>query len=322
MTILRTLTAPPQAGERGLAGRFAVTALFGGAIAIAFAPIFVRLSELEPTATAFYRLLLALPALWLWHGVVDRRPGSRAAGPRRPGDYLGLAVCGLFFAGDLAVWHWSINYTTVANATLLANFAPVFVALAGWLLFGERFTRTFLVGMATALTGACVLMGRSMTLSLDHLLGDALGLLTAVFYGGYIVSVGRLRARFSTAAIMAWSGLVTCAALLPLVLIAGEGLIAPTLAGWAVLLGLALISHTGGQSLIAYALAHLPAAFSSVSLLLQPAVAALLAWLLLGEALGPVQGSGAVLILIGIWLARRGSRRPAPAVIPGPATVP
>jgi drug/metabolite transporter (DMT)-like permease len=129
-----------------------------------------------------------------------------------------------------------------------------------------------------------------------------------VFYAGYIVAVGRLRARFSTATIMAWSGLVTCAALLPVALLSGESLIATTVYGWMVLLGMALVSPAGGQSLIAYALAHLPAPFSSVSLLLQPAVAALLAWIILGEALGPWQALGALVILVGIYLARRGSR--------------
>ena len=287
--------------------RFALAALLCGAVGIAFAPIFVRLSELGPSATAFHRLALALPALWLWHHMEDRsaRPAAR---PASRADYLGLVVAGLFFAGDLAFWHWSVRLTTVANATLLANFAPVFVTLAAFALFGERFSRTFLVGMALALVGACVLMGRSLTLSLTHMFGDALGIVTAMFYAGYIVAVGRLRARFSTATIMAWSGLVTCAALLPVALLSGESLIATTAYGWAVLLGLALISHAGGQSLIAYALAHLPAALSSVSLLLQPAVAALLAWIILDEALGPWQALGALIILVGIYLARRGSR--------------
>ncbi len=291
------------------AGRLALPLLLCGAVAIAFAPIFVRLSELGPTATAFHRLFLALPVLWLWNAADQAR--DRAPRPLGRADVLGLVIVGLFFAGDLAFWHWSIRYTTVANATLLANFAPVFVALAGWAMFGERFSRTFLIGMATALAGACVLMGRSVTLSPTNLLGDALGLVTAMFYAGYIVCVGRLRARLSTATIMAGSGLVTCAALLPVAVVSGESLVAESLYGWLVLLGLALVSHCGGQGLIAYALAHLPAAFSSVSLLLQPAVAAGLAWLLLGEALGPYQGLGAVLVLTGIYLARRGSRHEA-----------
>ncbi len=297
---------PKRALENSRKARIALVILLAGALGIAFAPIFVRLSELGPTATAFHRLLLALPALWLWQTLESR--GARR--PRRPAgrlDYLGLIAVGLFFAGDLAFWHWSISFTSVANATLLANFAPVFVTFYGFALFGQRFSRTFLIGMSLALAGACILMGQSLSLGPSQLLGDAFGVVTAMFYAAYIVAVSRLRARFSTATIMAWSGLVTCAALLPVALISGESLIATTLFGWLMLIGLALISHAGGQSMIAYALAHLPAAFGSVSLLLQPAAAAVLAWLILGEALGPWQALGAAVILCGIYLARRGT---------------
>jgi drug/metabolite transporter (DMT)-like permease len=77
--------------------------------------------------------------------------------------------------------------------------------------------------------------------------------------------------------------------------------------GWWMLVGLALISHAAGQGLIAYALAHLPAAFSSVSLLSQPVMAALLAWVLLSEGLMPLQILGGLIVLAGIYLARRGS---------------
>jgi drug/metabolite transporter (DMT)-like permease len=289
--------------------RLAIAALLLGAAAIAFAPIFVRLSELGPTATAFWRLAFSLPALWLWYAVQHRRRSSteHPAAPIAPADRLGFILAGLFFAGDLALWHWSLRLTSVANATLLPNFAPVFVTLAGFLLFGERFSKLFLAGMAIAISGAVVLMGESLDLGPRHLLGDGLALATALFYAGYIVCVGRLRARHGTARIMAWSGLATCAALLPVALASGESLIAETARGWGVLIALGLFSHALGQSLIAYALAHLPAAFSSVGLLLQPALAALLAWLLLAEPISPWQAAGAVVILAGIVLARRGT---------------
>jgi len=306
-------SGPERAAEDGRKARIALVILLAGALGIAFSPIFVRLSELGPTATAFHRIFLALPALWLWQYMESRGPRR----PRQPAgwpDYLGLIAAGVFFAGDLAFWHWSIRFTSVANATLLANFAPVFVTLYGFALFGQRFSRTFLIGMSLALAGACILMGQSLNLGAGHLLGDAFGVVTAMFYAAYIVAVGRLRERFSTATIMAWSGLVTGAILLPVALISGESLIATTLFGWTMLIGLALISHAGGQSMIAYALAHLPAAFGSVSLLLQPAAAAVLAWLILGEALGQWQAVGAVVILAGIYLARRGSQSIRPVL--------
>lgn len=296
------------------AWRTAFTALIAGAVAIAFAPIFVRLSDLGPTATAFWRVALAAPVLLVWMSAVGTAGPRRNRRPSSLRDYARLSLVGLFFAGDLLFWHWSIRFTTVANSTLLANFAPIFVTLLCWVLFGERFSRTFLAALALAITGAVVLMGNSLSISPEHLFGDFLGIVTAMFYGAYIVAVGRLRNDFSTATIMAWSSVVTAIALLPAALIGGESLFDATLAGWAVLLALAWISHAGGQSLIAYALAHLPAAFSSLSLLVQPVAAAVLAWLILAEPIGPWQAAGGAIVLVGIAIARRGSMdRPAPS---------
>ena len=218
------------------------------------------------------------------------------------------SAAGLFFAFDLAVWHLSITITSVANATLLANFAPIFVTLGAWLWFGQRFHLTFILGMATALAGATILIGISFRLSLQHLLGDALGLVTAVFYAGYILAVKELRDDFSSATVLLWSGAVSSITLLPIALLSGEGLVAFTARGWAVLISLALLSQVAGQGLITYALAHLPAAFSSVGLLLQPAVAAALAWIILDEPVGLWQSLGGAVVLSGIVLARRGSR--------------
>lgn len=287
--------------------RWALVALLAGAVAIAFSPIWVRLSEVGPTVTAFWRVALALPLLWLWLAAQERRAPAPA---RRPGarERWMLGLAGLCFAGDLAFWHWSIRLTSVANSTLLANLAPLFVTPAAYFVFGERFRPAFLLGLALAIAGAALLMGGSLTLSPEHLAGDALGIVTAAWYAGYILAVNRLRGAFSTARIMVWSGAVSAGLLLPVAAVSGESMLPATAAGWAVLLVLAWFSHSGGQSLIAYALAHLPASFSSVALLVQPATAALLAWLLLSEPLGALQAAGGVIVLLGVAIARRASR--------------
>jgi len=287
--------------------RIALPLMVAGAVAISFAPIFVRLSAVGPIATAFYRLLLALPPLYLWMRAESRRDAAEP-GPRNARDVAQLLLAGLWFAGDLAVWHWSIKLTSVANATLLGNFAPIFVTLGARFLFGERITRLFLVGLAAALAGTIVLLGEGLTLGPETMLGNAFGLATAVFYAAYQLSVGRLRKRFSTATVMSWSGAATCATLLPLALLAGETLAVPGPRAWLVLLALGWVSHVGGQGAIAFAFRHLPAAFGSVTLLLQPVLAALLAWGLLNESLSIWQGLGGALVLCGIALARRGSR--------------
>jgi drug/metabolite transporter (DMT)-like permease len=163
----------------------------------------------------------------------------------------------------------------------------------------------FLAGLAAALAGVTVLLGRDFQAGGGAMLGDFLGMVTAMFYGAYQLTVTRVRSRAATSVIMAWSGLVTAVALLPLALASGEQILPYTAAGWAKLAGLALISQVAGQSLIAYAMAHLPATFSSVGLLAQPVIAAALAWGLLGETLGWLEIAGAIVVLIGIRIVHK-----------------
>lgn len=279
----------------------ALGALLLGAACIALSPIFVRVSETGPLPSAFWRVALAAPLLWLLVGT--RRT------PRAP---LALMLAaGAAFAGDLGFWHTSIELTSVANSTLLANLASIFVTLAAWLLWRERPTRLFLGGLVVALGGVVLLVRSSIGFSPTTLLGDGLGVVTAVFYAAYLLTVKTLRARgTATLYLMAVTSSVTALVLLPVALASGQPMLPVSATGWLKLLGLALVSQTAGQGLIAYALAQLPAAFSSVSLLLQPVLAAVFAWVLLGEPMVPLQIAAALTVLAGIYLARRGSRDP------------
>jgi drug/metabolite transporter (DMT)-like permease len=144
-------------------------------------------------------------------------------------------------------------------------------------------------------------------MSAEKLLGDGLGLATAVFYAGYQLSIKDARARYSTARLMAWSTTITALILLPFALSMPGAFWPHGAAGWLPLLGLALVAQIGGQTVIAYAMAHLPAALSSVSLLIQPLTAGVAAWLLFHEVLGPWQIAGGAILLAGIWLSKRGS---------------
>jgi drug/metabolite transporter (DMT)-like permease len=283
--------------------RPALPALLLGATFIALSPIFVRVADVGPTASAFWRVALAAPLLWPMLAF-SRQPA--AAGPH----WRLLAAAGFAFAGDLAFWHWSIQLTAVANATLLANLASLFVTLAVWVLWRQAPTRTFVLGLLAALAGVAVLVRASLGFSATGLLGDALGVVTALFYAGYLLAVKGLRERGAgTLHLMAVTTTLTASILLPVALASGEPLLPRSAGGWLTLAGLAWISHCAGQGLIAYSLAHLPAAFSSVSLLFQPVMAALFAWLLLSEALAPTQVAGGLVVLLGIYLARRGSPR-------------
>jgi len=281
--------------------RPALPALLVGATCIALSPIFVRIADVGPTASAFWRVALAAPLLWPLLLAAPRAPAAR------PSAAL-LIGAGFAFAGDLAFWHWSIRFTSVANSTLLANLASLFVTLAMWLFWRSRPSPLFLLGLAAALGGVMMLVRASLAFSATALLGDALGVVTAVFYAGYLLAVKDLRDRGArTLELMAITTTVTALFLLPLALASGEALLPQSVQGWLTLLGLAWISHCAGQGLIAYSLAHLAAAFSSVSLLFQPVMAAAFGWLLLSEPLVPLQMLGGVVVLAGILLARRGS---------------
>jgi drug/metabolite transporter (DMT)-like permease len=279
----------------------AVGALMLGALAIATSALFVKVSEAGPVATGFWRVALALPFLWLW-SLVSERGRNRASFAQ---DRRLLIAAGLFFAGDLGVWHWSIVLTSVANSTLLANLAPIFVTLAAWLLFRQKLSGRFLTGLAIALAGMVVLIGGDFTLAGRELTGDALGVVTATFYAAYQLTVTKLRERVATSVIMAWSSLFSAIALLPVALVSHEQMLAVTANGWIKLFGLALIAQVAGQSLIAYAMAHLPATVTSVGLLFQPVMAAIFAWMLLGEAVGALQLAGGVAVLIGIRIVHQ-----------------
>lgn len=283
----------------------AFAALLTGAVAIGFAPIFVRLADVSPAASAFWRVALATPILWAW---TLARARQAQADPHVTGRAAPAWLAGFFFACDLGAWHLAINWTSVANATLEANMAPLFVTLGAWLLWRQRPRLLFLAALALTLCGAVLLIGPNLQragASGQAFTGDLLGLLTAVFYAGYMLALKRAAGRLSTARVMLYSTTACALVLLPWALLTAEHLLPASPKGWLVLAGLALVAQVGGQSLIAFAFAHLPAALSAASLILQPVMSMLFAWALLGEAMGPLQMLGATIVLAGIYMARR-----------------
>lgn len=284
----------------------AFMSLLVGGLALGTSPILMRYADVTPTSSAFWRLALAIPLLILWQAYDIRKNAGRATPGLNYKDMKPFIIVGFFFALDLTLWHWSVRLTSVANATLLANMAAVFTALGGFLFFGARFSRTFIGGMVLALMGAMALMGHSFEVNPDNLYGDFLGLVTALAYAAYMIASAEARKKFSTVSIVLGTAVFGCIFLLPIALYETGNFIPATLAGWAPLIGLAWFAHVIGQSLIVYALAHLPAAFGSVSLLIQPIVAAVLAWILFFEVLGIYHFIGATLIISGIMVCKKG----------------
>lgn len=281
-----------------------LAALLLGGVIIGLSPIFVRLSDIGPISTAFWRVALAMLPLLAWQGLA---PGAKPATGRVSSlrDAVALSIPGVMLAGDLISWHVSIHITSVANATLLANMAPIFVVLGGWVLFRSTVTPRFLVGLALSVVGVVILSRGGASGGAGHLGGDAVAILAAAFYAGYILALSRLRSRYSTLTTLLWSSGSAALCILPIAFLIEPSIWPATIHAWAIVLALALICHVGGQGLIIYALALLPVSFSSLTLLIQPIVAAYAAWILLEEPLGAIQAVGGAVVIAGILLARR-----------------
>jgi drug/metabolite transporter (DMT)-like permease len=232
---------------------------------------------------------------------------------------LALLVAGLAFATDLALWHRSIHLTSVANATLLSNLSPVFLALSLHFGLGEKQRPRFWLGLALALAGAGWLVADSLRIGVETAFGDLLAATTAIFYAIYQYLVSRARRAVSTFDVMLWAAIAGAPWLLAITLASGETLMPAGARGWALLAALALVVHVCGQGLIAWAQAGLPVAFTSVALLVQPAAAALFAVIILSEPFGARQALGAAVILAGIVICRVS---PPPAQAEGGASTP
>lgn len=284
--------------------RIMLAALVFGAVLIAFAPIFVRLSEVGPVASGFFRVALAFPILMF----LQLNSGNAKPSSPNGRDVLLLIAAGVFLALDLGVWHISIRMTSVANATLFNNSAPIFVALATWIV-GARLERGFLQALSVAIFGMALLStGGSFDVEPGELLGDALAISTGAFYAAYILILSQVRQRVPTGLCMLVSTLAAAPFLLIISLALGEDVVPKTLMGWLVLVGLAVVCHVAGQSLIARALAVLPATSSSMTLMIQPVAAGLMAWMFFAEPMGPVQVVGMAAVLFGIVMAQRSVR--------------
>ncbi|HVO02989.1 MAG TPA: DMT family transporter [Candidatus Cybelea sp.] len=292
--------------------RLALPVLILGAALISFSGIFVKLSEVGPTATGFYRMFLALPFFLAW---MLRDARSRQDRDFVPRDRRALALAllaGLSLAADLIAWHWCLRMTTVATATLLGNTTPIWVAFGGFLFLHERFRPLFLIGLVLAMLGTWGLIaGGTKPVEIKDAAVLGLGLFTGLAYAGYFRFGTAARRGLSTAQVMFWGSVSATIVLLPVALATETAVLPQSLHGWAIVLGLSFLSQVLGQSAINWAMGHLPAAFSSLTLLLNPLFAAIAAWPILGEALTPLQILAGLGVIVGILLARR-ARSPAP----------
>lgn len=283
--------------ERSLA----YLALIAGIVCISWSAIFVRWTDIPGTASAFYRLLI--PALILLPTWLFDRARQRVS----LRTLATIAVGALFFALDLAFYNTSILKTSAVNATLLGNNTPIAVGLLTWLIFGKRPNLAFWLGLALAVVGALVIVWSDLMRHATFGWGDVMALLAASFFAVYLMVTERIRAHTGTLPFLRLAILTSTIFLFFFNLVLRVSLTVPNGRSWAALLGLGLVSQLGGYFALTYALGHLPATVTSVSLLSQGPLTAVLAALLLGEPLSSAQIVGGLLVLGGVGFANRPS---------------
>jgi drug/metabolite transporter (DMT)-like permease len=274
-------------------------ALTAGILCIAWSAIFVRWTSIPGPASAFYRLLIpAIVLLPTW-----LLPGQRTKLSLR--SYAIIALGGLFFALDLAFYNTSILQTNAANATLLGNNTPIVVGLLSWLIFKKRPSWSFWIGLALAVTGALVILASDLSQHTRFGLGDAMALAAAACFAVYLMATEQIREHTNTLEFLRLAILFSTVFMFLFALALRVPLTIPDRQSFLALLGLGLVSQLGGYLALTYALGHLPATVTSVSLLSQGPLTAILAAILLGEPLTGPQILGGALVLVGVGIANR-----------------
>ncbi|OUB80925.1 DMT family transporter [Bacillus wiedmannii] len=258
--------------------------------------IFVKISELPPINTGFYRVLISIPLLlpFVWKEI--RKVSKKDIGL--------ILLAGAFLAGDLILWNISFYYTSVANANLLANLVPLVIIPFSFFIFKEKITRVFFIGAIVTLSGVLVLVSGKAIITADNLFGDMLAFLTSFFYALFLLTVYKVRERVSASIIMFVSAFGSAVTIF-ISMIFTEGIYIPSSSlEWLPLMGLAIFSQILGQGLLSYCLGKVNVVLSSILVLLQPIVAAIYAWFIFTQKLTIVEVIGMVIALIGIYIVK------------------
>ncbi|MDB4874818.1 MAG: protein of unknown function transrane [Gemmatimonadetes bacterium] len=280
-----------------LSHRRAYVSLALGVFAIGWSAILVRWAGTSGMVSAFYRLTFASLVFIPW-----RMFAKSKLPPSTPDARRAAIVAGIFFGADLGFFNTAVMTTSAMNATLLGVNAPIFVAFGSWLMYGERPTTRFWLGFLLAFGGMVAIVGTDVVIHPTLGYGDLLAVAGAACYGVYLLYVQRSRVGMDSLTFSAWSAGIGALVLLPACLLTGQQMTGFSGRSWLALVALALTAQVVGHLFVAHAMGRLPATLSSIVLLGQAPITALLAWPLLGERIRAAQVVGGALVLAGIMV--------------------
>lgn len=265
---------------------------------ISFGGIFVKKSALPPISTGFYRLFLALPFLFPF-AKKDFISTSKK-------DIFLLFLGGFFFSCDLTLWNISFKYTTVANANLFSTLVPFTIVPISYFIFKEKISKFFLTGLIITLFGIFILMSGKINPTIENFKGDLMAFSTSFFYSLFLLTVYNARKNNSAPVVIFFSSLGGAISLFIISTIF-EGIQYPkSFLEFLPLIGLALITQVLGQGILSYSLGKLNVTLASILVLLQPVIAAIYSYFIFKEILSFQEIIGIFIILIGIFIAKKG----------------
>ena len=276
--------------------------LASGGILIGFAPIFVKWSYLSPSAISFWRMFLAVPFLVAFNFIINRKILFKVKNKK---TVFYTALASLAFTTDLSLWHFSMSITSVSNATIIVNSAPIFVALLAYLVFKEKPQKGFVTSFFITYIGILGLIIFSNNYANGKILGDILCMVAAVCYATYLLIISKLGKEISLNIIFYTTFFCCLFSIVPMSF--ETGLYFPqTHFEWVNLVLLAFLCQFGGQFLITYGIGKISASSGSIGLLMQPLTATILAAFIFSEILNLMQMIFILITLLGIYLARVG----------------
>ena len=271
-----------------------------GAMLIGFAPIFVKWSMLSSSAIAFYRMFLTIPFLFILNYLINKRLTFKVNNKK---TILYTALASLAFTTDLTLWHFSMTITSVSNATIIVNSAPIFVAILSFIIFKEKLSKGFVLSFFITYTGIIGLIYFSNNYINGKFLGDILCLIAALFYGIYLLIISKL-GKENSLNIIFYTTLFCCLFSIIPMLIEGGDIFPTSNFEWVNLILLAVLCQLGGQYFITHAIGKISASGGSIGLLMQPITATILAAFLFNEVLNTMQVVFVLVAMFGIYLAR------------------
>ena len=271
-----------------------------GAMLIGFAPIFVKWSLLSSSAIAFYRMFLTIPFLFALNYLLNGKLKFRVKNKR---TIIYAALASLAFTTDLTLWHYSMGITSVSNATIIVNSAPIFVAILSFVFFKEKLSKGFMISFLVTYLGIVGLIYYSNNYINGKVLGDILCMIAAFFYAVYLLVIARL-GKENSLNIIFYTTLFCCLFSIVPMLIEGGNIFPSSNFEWINLFLLAVLCQLGGQYLITHAIGKISASEGSIGLLMQPITATILAAFLFNEILNITQIIFVFVALFGIYLAR------------------